>query len=160
MALDHLAGELDYPMIIVTTTSRSGERAGCLVGFHTQCSIDPVRWAVFLSVKNHTYRVGLDADALAVHFPSAGQHDLAELFGSRTGDELEKFSLCAWTEGPHGVPLLDQCPNRFVGRVLDLVDDGGDHVCFIVEPIVTDHPQPVDPLTFQSVRDLDPGHAP
>jgi flavin reductase (DIM6/NTAB) family NADH-FMN oxidoreductase RutF len=158
MALDDLAGELDYPMIIVTTRSRSGERSGCLVGFHTQCNIDPIRWAVFLSVENHTYRVGLDADALAVHFPAGGQHELAELFGSDTGDDIDKFSRCEWTEGPHGVPLLVDCPNRFVGRVLDLVDHGGDHVCFVLEPVLTDHPHPVDQLGFQAVRDVDPGH--
>jgi len=158
MALDGLAAELDYPMIIVTVTSRSGERAGCLVGFHTQCSIDPLRWAVFLSTKNHTYRVALDADVLAVHFPSAGDHELAELFGSLTGDDLDKFARCDWTEDASGAPLLTRCPNRFVGRVLDVLDDGGDHVCFVLEPVTGDHPEPVDQLSFQSVRDIDPGH--
>jgi flavin reductase (DIM6/NTAB) family NADH-FMN oxidoreductase RutF len=158
MALDQLAADLDYPMIIVTTTSRRGERAGCLVGFHTQCSIDPPRWAVFLSVANHTYRTALDADALAVHFPSGDDHDLAALFGSVTGDEADKFSRCEWTEGPHAVPLLTRCPVRFVGRVLDVVDHGGDHVCFILDPIVVEHPEGLDPLTFQSTRDLEAGH--
>lgn len=35
--------ELDYPMLIVTTRS-GGELDGCLVGFSTQCSIDPARF--------------------------------------------------------------------------------------------------------------------
>ena len=158
MALGDITGELDYPMLIVTTTSRSGERDGCLVGFHTQCSIDPVRWAVFLSVANRTYRLALDADMLGLHFPAAGDHDLAEVFGSMTGDLVDKFARCEWTEGPHGVPLLTRCPNRLVGRVLDVVDNGGDHVCFVVEPTTVEHHHPLEPLTFQSTRDLEAGH--
>jgi len=32
----------DYPMYIVTAVAAdSGERSGCLVGFTTQCSINP-----------------------------------------------------------------------------------------------------------------------
>jgi len=160
MALAQLTGELDYPMIIVTTVSRSGERAGCLVGFHTQCSIDPLRWAVFLSVENHTYRAALDAEALAAHFPSADDHDVAALFGSVTGDEADKFAGCEWTEGPHGVPLLTRCPVRFVGRVHDIVDSGGDHVCFVLDPIAAEHPELLHPLTFQATRDVQAGHEP
>lgn len=159
MALDRLASELDYPMIIVTTTSRTGERAGCLVGFHTQCSIDPLRWAVFLSIENRTYQVALDAEVLAVHFPAAGDHDLADLFGSMTGDEVDKFARCEWTAGPHDVPLLTRCPNRFVGRVLDVFDHGGDHVCFVLDPITVDHAG-LAPLMFQSTRDVAAGHPP
>jgi flavin reductase (DIM6/NTAB) family NADH-FMN oxidoreductase RutF len=156
--MDKVTSELDYPMLIVTAAAR-GERAGCLVGFHTQCSIDPLRWAVWLSKANQTYRVALDATTLGVHFPSTADNDLAALFGSETGDEVDKFARCAWHDGPHGVPLLDQCRNRFVGRVLDTIDDGGDHVCFVLDPLESwEHEHPFTPLMFQSVRDLDPGH--
>jgi flavin reductase (DIM6/NTAB) family NADH-FMN oxidoreductase RutF len=158
MSLDQLAAGLDYPMIIVTTASRTGERDGCLVGFHAQCSIHPMRWAVFLSVENRTYQAALDAEVLAVHFPGAGDHDLAELFGSMTGDEIDKFARCEWTAGLHGVPLLVRCPNRFVGRVLDVFDHGGDHVCFVLEPLDVERADPFTPLTFQSTRDIAPGH--
>ena len=40
-----LTSALDYPMFIVTVAPDGG-RAGCLVGFATQCSIDPVRFLV------------------------------------------------------------------------------------------------------------------
>jgi flavin reductase (DIM6/NTAB) family NADH-FMN oxidoreductase RutF len=49
-----LAGGLDYPMFIVTVGD-GARRAGCLVGFAAQCSIDPPRFMVWLSKKNHTY---------------------------------------------------------------------------------------------------------
>ena len=109
-------------------------------------------------MENRTYRAALDAEALAVHFPSTTDHDLAELFGSMTGDDVDKFSRAEWTAGPHGVPLLARCPNRFVGRVLEVIDYGGDHVCFVLEPVTVEHHGPLSPLTFQSIRDVEPGH--
>src|SRR3954451_14252328 len=98
-------------MAIVTTVS-GGERAGCLVGFHAQCSIDPPRYVVWLSKANHTYRIALLAGHMAVPFLDEADHDLAELFGGSTGDEVDKLARCDWEGGPDGVPLLERCPNR------------------------------------------------
>ena len=147
---------LDYPMIIVTVEA-DGERSGCLVGFHTQCSIDPPRFWVGISKKNHTYGVARRAQHLALNFPSAGDIDLAKLFGERTGDESDKFAQCGWTAGPHGVPLLDACPNWLVAQVLQQ-DDGGDHVWFMVEPVAAQHGREQQQLGFQMVKDLEAGH--
>ena len=155
--MDTLTGELDYPMVIVTTVAE-GERSGCLVGFHTQCSIDPPRWAVWISRENHTYGVAIRATTLAVHFPSIDDRDLAELFGEETGDEVDKFARCAWTDGPDGVPLLDRIPNRIVGRVVDRYGDDCDHQLFVLEFGEVDHARPVRQLGFQAVRGFDAGH--
>jgi flavin reductase (DIM6/NTAB) family NADH-FMN oxidoreductase RutF len=155
--MDTLVAELDYPMVIVTTIA-GGERSGCLVGFHTQCSIDPARWAVWISKKNHTYRIALEASTLAVHFASVDDRDLAELFGEATGDEVDKFAQCEWTDGPDGVPLLDRITNRIIGRVLDTVDDGCDHQLFVIEIGDAQHTHPLRQLGFQSVRGLHAGH--
>ena len=48
-------------------------RAGCLVGFHSQSSIDPRQYAVWLSKANHTYPVALRSELFAVHFLTARQ---------------------------------------------------------------------------------------
>ena len=39
---DTLMASVDAPMVVVTTAV-AGERAGCLVGFHSQSAIDPQR---------------------------------------------------------------------------------------------------------------------
>src|SRR5918994_1284699 len=93
-----LVGNLDSPIFIVTAYA-GGEPSGCLVGFATQASIDPSRFLVCLSHTNRTYRVGRDADLLGVHFVPEEQAALAELFGGETGDEVDKFERCAWSEG-------------------------------------------------------------
>lgn len=149
-------GEIDYPMYIVTVAA-GGERSGCLVGFSTQCSIDPIRFLVCLSDKNHTFGIAREADLLAVHLVPSTAEDLVSLFGSETGDEIDKFERCAWHEGPEGVPILDDCRNWFAGRILDRLDTG-DHWAFLLEPIdagVTDDATQFD---FHRAKRFPPGH--
>jgi flavin reductase (DIM6/NTAB) family NADH-FMN oxidoreductase RutF len=160
-AFHALTARIDYPMFIVTVAAE-GERAGCLVGFTTQCSIDPPRYLVCLSRQNRTFRVAAAAGILAVHLLGAGQRSLAELFGTETGDETDKFLRCDWQPGPAGVPILDGVPAWFVGRVIDRFELG-DHFGVVLEVVEAsaDGVEPdgaAAPLTFQHVRDLEPGH--
>ncbi len=151
-----LAGELDYPMMIVTAVA-GGERAGCLVGFATQCSIDPPRFAVWLSRQNHTFGVAMQAGVLAVHFPSTAEMALAEIFGGTTGDEVDKFSRCRWREGPEGVPVLVDCVRWFAGEVIEHFPTE-DHVGFLLLPIAAESGPWPGQLGFQTARSISPGH--
>jgi flavin reductase (DIM6/NTAB) family NADH-FMN oxidoreductase RutF len=151
-----LTGRLDYPMLLVTTAAE-GERAGCLVGFSTQCSIDPPRFIACLSDKNHTQRVASRADALAVHFLPPDAEALAELFGSQTGDEVDKFARCRWEPGALGVPIIGECRSWFVGRILER-HTLGDHVAFVLEPIAAVDGGESERVTFSDVKHLEPGH--
>jgi flavin reductase (DIM6/NTAB) family NADH-FMN oxidoreductase RutF len=82
---------------------------------------------------------------------------LASLFGERSGDEVDKFTRCTWHPGPDGVPIVDDCPNWAVLRILDTVD-GGDHMGFITEPVDAEAVGQLEPLMFQRVKTLDAGH--
>ena len=155
---DRFTEALDYPMFVVTTTDGQ-ERSGCLVGFTTQTGIDPPRFLVCLSDKNHTMRVAARGSVLALHLLGQDQHELAELFGSETSDEVDKFTRCAWTAGPAGVPLLADCPRRVVGRILEHLPLG-DHVGFLIEPVEVDVSAESDALTLSDVSDVEPGHEP
>jgi flavin reductase (DIM6/NTAB) family NADH-FMN oxidoreductase RutF len=156
-AFDMIAADLDYPMVIVTTAA-GDERAGCLVGFAAQCSIDPPLLMVWLSKRNHTTRVARKASSLLVHFPSRDDRELATLFGSTTGDEADKFSRCRWTPGPEGLPLLADCTRWIAGHVLERFDTG-DHVGHLIELFDgASADRWAGQLGFQSVKDIDPGH--
>lgn len=157
-ALTDIAASLDSPMAVVTTMV-GGERAGCLIGFHAQSSIDPGRYCVWLSKANHTYRTVLRAEHLVVHFLTGADRDLAKLFGTLSGDDVDKFERCAWAPGPHGVPILDRCPNRLVVRRIALLDEGGDHVCVVTEVEDAAASGRFTPLRLSDVDDLEPGHA-
>jgi flavin reductase (DIM6/NTAB) family NADH-FMN oxidoreductase RutF len=149
---------LDYPMLVVTARADS-RLAGCLVGFSTQCSVNPPRYLVCLSDKNRTQRVASGADVLAVHFLSAHAKDVARLFGEETTDEDDTFSRCRWHPGPSGVPILDDCGRWFAGTIVHR-QPLGDHVGFLLEPIAAHYAGPEDDLFFHQVKDLDPGHEP
>ncbi|MHA6797690.1 flavin reductase family protein (plasmid) [Pseudonocardia bannensis] len=148
-------GQLDYPMIIVTAAA-GGERSGCLVGFHTQCSIDPARFLVCLSSRNRTCAVATRSDRLAVHFLDENDYELSSLFGEQTGDEVDKFAACDWQE-EHGVPVLTGTRAWFVGRVLERVPFG-DHVGHLLEPLDGRVGERLRQLAFQRVKTMKPGH--
>jgi flavin reductase (DIM6/NTAB) family NADH-FMN oxidoreductase RutF len=153
---DQLVSRVDYPMFIVTTAGY-GERAGCLVGFLTQASIDPQRLLVLLSTKNATFRLAQQTTTFVVHFLSEDNVRLATLFGEQSGDWTDKFDDCDWSPGPDEVPVLAGVRGWVSGRVLDRFG-AGDHVAHLLEVgnvgIDTEGP----PLTFQVVRDMKPGH--
>jgi flavin reductase (DIM6/NTAB) family NADH-FMN oxidoreductase RutF len=162
-ALDALVERLDGALVVVTTAV-GDERAGCLVGFHCQCSIEPRRYALWLSKANRTYRLALHAELFAVHALSADDHGLAGLFGTTSGDEVDKFAHCSWTPGPGGVPILDDCPDHVVLRRVTLLDDGSDHVCLVTEPSGEAGRRARGarggggPLRLSQARHLDAGH--
>jgi len=156
--LDPFLDGLDTPMFVVTTVDPdSGEKAGCLVGFASQCSIEPDRFVVWLSQNNRTHQVALRAELLAVHSLAQDQQEVAELFGTTTGDDLDKFDRCAWQPGTAGVPLLDSCPRRFVGKILDRAA-WGNHTGFLLEPVWATGDTDAPPLMYSAVADLQAGH--
>lgn len=155
-SLERLMADLDPAMLIVTVAS-GGQRAGCLVGFSSQCSIHPFRYWVALSIRNHTFDVASRADTLGVHVPARDQHALAALFGEDCGHERDKFASVAWHPWRDGTPILDDCPGWFVGRILER-SMLGDHVGVVLEPLDAGYRGPLSRLALSDVTDLEPGH--
>ena len=155
--LDDLMGSVDSPLIVVTT-SAEGERAGCLIGFHSQASIDPEHYCFWLSKANHTYRVALRADHFAVHFLTTADHGLARHFGSRSGSEADKFTGLDLTVTEDGVPLLTALPNRLIVERITMLDDGGDHVCLTARVASVEVAGVFTALRQSQLGDLTPGH--
>ena len=151
-----LVSALDYPMFIVTVATPRG-RAGCLVGFATQCSIDPPRFLLCISNKNRTFRIAREADLMVVHLVPEQATDLADLFGSETGDDVDKFARCAWSPGPGGTPVLEECGNWFAGRILNRFE-AGDHWAFLLEPFEAASDTAERPFSFHRARRMEPGH--
>jgi flavin reductase (DIM6/NTAB) family NADH-FMN oxidoreductase RutF len=152
-----LVSQLDNPMFILTVASETG-RAGCLVGFATQCSIHPPRWYVGISKLNHTFTIAATAEVAVLHALGATNIDLARLFGGRTGDDVDKFLLCEWRTGPDGRSVvLTECKNWFVGEVVDRLDPG-DHVGLVLAPIAAECEDHGPQLRFQAVSGIQPGH--
>jgi len=155
-AYDAFVAGLDGPVFIVTV-SHADTRAGCVIGFGSQVSIDPPRFLACLSDKNRTYRVAAaHAEHLGLHLVPPQRCDLAALFGGTTGDDVDKFDHCAWHEGPRGVPILDACPDWFAGRVLER-RPLGDHVGFLLEPVAAAY-EGAGALALSRAQAIEAGH--
>jgi flavin reductase (DIM6/NTAB) family NADH-FMN oxidoreductase RutF len=121
--------------VVVVTAADGREVDACLVGFHSQCSIEPVRYALWLSKANHTYRIACATDVLTAHWLRADDHALAAAAGGVTLDEdRDKMRRIAWHRDERGAIRLDDAAGGFSGRVVGRHDDG-DHVCFVLEPL-------------------------
>ena len=150
------------PWARAIVTVRSGEElGGCLVGFHTQASIDPWRHAVLLSRANHTHWVWrAGATHLAVHLLGPDDHDLAALFGAETDDgDAHKFERVPWSPSPQGSPILQNVPGWFAGPVVGSQTMGDDDLVLIQpETGSLDLGPGMALLRFHDVADLPPGH--
>jgi flavin reductase (DIM6/NTAB) family NADH-FMN oxidoreductase RutF len=146
---------VDYPMFVVSAASGDDADA-CLVGFTTQCSIDPLRFVAFLSKQNHTYELARVASVLVVHRLRADQHEVAEHFGG-TSERADpgKLSEWPWRPGPEGAPVIDDC-DWFAGRI-EATFDGGDHTGFVLSPFAG-RCRAASQLGYQRARDIEAGN--
>lgn len=145
--------------MIAVTAAADGELDACLVGFHCQCSIEPRRYAVWLSKRNRTYRVARGATVLGVHLLADDQRELAvRLGGVSADDDGDKLDGIPRRRHDSGAVILDECRAWFAGRVVGYVP-GGDHRGFILEPVDADGAA-FSPLRLAEVVDIDPGHDP
>jgi flavin reductase (DIM6/NTAB) family NADH-FMN oxidoreductase RutF len=155
----HFVPAIDSPMVIVTCFDQD-RPSGCLVGFSTQCSIDPPRFLVCISRANHTFEAARACEVIAVHLLTANEKDLARRFGEYSADATDKFSTVAWHRGRAGTPVLDGAPAHFEARVLAEIPVG-DHSAFVIEPLDeldAERDLPSAQLRLRDVMDLDAGH--
>ena len=166
-AFDEILLRRNGAMLIATVAVRGDdgaiERSGSLVGFATQCSIEPRRFLLCLSVANHTTSLAAEVDHVGVHAVPVDRFDLAELFGGSTGDDpgVDKLAEVPWGDGPHGVPILDGCPDHFVGEVLERIPLG-DHIGYLLAPVAAEVEAPGetrDYLRLEEADAIDPGHS-
>jgi flavin reductase (DIM6/NTAB) family NADH-FMN oxidoreductase RutF len=151
-----LVQSTDYPLYVVTA-SADNERSGCLAGFVTQASMDPVRFIVCVSKVNHTFGVALRSTSLGLHLLGADQRETASLFGEQTGDLMDKFERVDWTLGVTGAPILSECAAWVEGRVRDRMS-GGDHEAFLIDVVDGGGGAHAGQLTKADATDFHPGH--
>lgn len=154
---DALMAALNPAMAVVTTVA-DGTRAGCLLGFHAQSAITEAGYCLWLSKANHTYRTALRAQHFALHLLSDRDLALAETFGTRSGEDVDKFADVDVEEDQHGVPLVRALPRRLLLDRVAVLDDGGDHVCVTTRVRDAHGGGPFTPLRLGDVDHLVPGH--
>jgi flavin reductase (DIM6/NTAB) family NADH-FMN oxidoreductase RutF len=149
------------PVAVIVTCASGQDRAGCLVTFSGPCSIEPPRYAVWLSHRNHTYRVALGAGELIVHMLTPADLPLAEFFGGTSGVYEDKFARVPWSDCG-GTPLLRVSGGWLRGRIVargpGREETGGDHTCFVLAPVDAGGGSGSGgPLRLSDVRHIQPG---
>ncbi len=155
-AYDELVARSD-PALVVVTVAAGEDDHGCLVGFHTQVSIEPRRHLVCLSHANATWTAAGGATHLGVQLLGPGDVALARRFGGTSAhDGVDKFDAVSWHRHPTGPPLLDVAAAWFIGAVVAR-HALGDHtgiVLDVVDAAATDSPFA---LHLGQVRDMEAG---
>jgi len=145
--LEAMLDRLNTTGCIVTAAYGRG-RDGCYVSFITPASIDPARVIVLTSHENLTHDLVERSRMLALHPLVRGQEGWIELFGRRSGRDVDKFAGLAWHAGATGSPLLDDAAGYIEGRVLRSMNCG-DHTARLVEPVAAELRSPeAAPLTM------------
>jgi flavin reductase (DIM6/NTAB) family NADH-FMN oxidoreductase RutF len=156
--LDQFVDRADGSMLVVTVAS-GDELFGCLVGFHTQVSITPRRYAVCLSHENASFEAACHANELGVHLLERSNTDVASLFGGYSADDgVDKFAGHAWHRQNGGPPILHEVLAWFSGAIVERVSLG-DHTAFILEPITYGSGPAGQPLRYGAVSALEAGHS-
>src|SRR5699024_447246 len=127
-AFGALISAADEPLLVVTAGTADA-MAGCLVSVHSQSRMSPQQYCLWLSTATHTYRVRLTAPHFAVHFLTKDDFDLAHHFGTKSGDDVDKFADIDFKMSEYGMPLLSKCANRMVVERICVLDDVVDLVC-------------------------------
>lgn len=148
---------VDYPYYVVTVRAPDDDMSGCLVGFVTQCSIDPPNFLVCISKLNHTLAVAERAAGMGLHFLGADQSATARLFGEQTGDLVDKFASVDWRLGATGAPLLVEAAVSMEGQILGHFSVG-DHEAFLVRAVRAVAGDHAGLLTYRNAPRLHPGH--
>jgi flavin reductase (DIM6/NTAB) family NADH-FMN oxidoreductase RutF len=149
------------PIAVIVTCASGGDKAGCLVTYSAPCSVEPPRYAVWLSHRNRTYQVALGADGLIVHMLTRADLPLAEFFGGVSGKTQDKFTRVRWSDYG-GAPLLEVSGGWLRGRILSRgpgrEEMGGDHTCFVLAPTAAGGGNGNSrPLRLSDVQHIHPG---
>lgn len=151
-----LTDVVNYPLYVVTAAA-GAEKSGCLVGFATQSSIEPVRFLICISKVNHTFGVAEKSSSLALHLLGSDQGAMASLFGETTGDTTDKFEKVAWAPGVTGSPVLTECAAWIEGSILNH-HSAGDHEAFLVSVLDGGRGTHDGQWTLKDAADFSPGH--
>jgi len=91
-----------------------------------QASYDPVLLAVSVNPHHASYPLIRAARSFSVNVLRKEQIDVARLFGTHSGRDMDKLRNVSWTSGETGAPILDDAMAWFECE-LSAVMPAGDH---------------------------------
>lgn len=102
-----------------------------------QASFEPVLLAVSVNPGHASYPLIRGARHFSINVLRKDQMDMARLFGTHSGHEMDKLRNVSWTTGQTGAPILDDAMAWFECE-LTAVMPAGDH-CLILGRVLGGH---------------------
>ena len=106
----------------VVCAAHEGRRGGLAVAWATQVGVDHV--LVCVGKQSATRELILASKAFGLSLLTREQLELARLFGTKSGRDVDKFAGLAVHTGETGSPLLDDCAITLDCRVEAVHDRG------------------------------------
>ncbi|MDT8871447.1 flavin reductase [Komagataeibacter rhaeticus] len=90
------------------------------------CSVSDTPPTVLVCINRGTgaHPYILEHGVLAINVLHDGQHDLSDIFSSRSRSMNERFAAARWHAGPTGAPVLDDALASFDCRIREIRDVG------------------------------------
>jgi flavin reductase (DIM6/NTAB) family NADH-FMN oxidoreductase RutF len=113
---------------LVTCRDADGTPRGLTTTAVCSLSASPPQLLVCLDRSSRTLPALLRSGAFAVNFVGAGAADLCRVFASKVED---KFAGVSWSEGPLGVPVLDEAATAWACCAIERTFPSGDHIVVV-----------------------------
>lgn len=130
-------------------TSRSGNRYGvATVTWVSQASFKPPLVMVALRTDSNAFQCLSQSRIAAIHILSSDQQDIAQKFFSPTKEESGAINGEPFVGGKTSAPILKNLPAYLECRVVQILDEGGDHAIVVMEVVEAECRKEVRPLTI------------
>ncbi len=127
--------QISHPVAIITT--RQGEKInGMTAAWVAQTSIDPPIVYVSISPMRYTWEMIENSDHFGVSLLSYGQEEIAEIFGTTSGRDRNKFGILGIEPfiAMEDIPLIPSSVAAFVCKKMKCVEMG-DHFAIFGEVV-------------------------
>ena len=147
-----LMGRLWSPIAAVTSSWEGKPNVQIAVAI-AAASIVPEKPRVLLQIykTNHSHDMIHRSGSFALHFLRPDQLDLIKRFGFVSGRDQDKLTGVAFSPGPSGSPVLEDCWGYLDCRVINAMD-GGDMTCFLGQVLDGETLADGDPLWWRDAR--------
>jgi len=120
-------------VFVISFDSANNRPSGMVAGWSMKCSTDPYLYAVAIWKENYTYKLIQESKEFVVAVPSGKMEKYIDLFGTKHGNEIDKFLESGiLTEQAKYIqlPLLKEAVINFECKLEKMIEVG-DHAIFV-----------------------------
>ncbi|WGS65575.1 flavin reductase family protein [Marinitoga aeolica] len=119
-----------YNVASIVTINSNNKLNGITVAWITRVSIKPPMIAISIGKQRYSYELLESADKFGVCILSKEQKNLAKIFGSKSGRNINKFENVDFELTKSGIPKIKNIVAFFECKIVNKAE-AGDHIVYI-----------------------------